>query len=200
MPPSLSWRPLGGLARSGTTSTTPRHPHASRLLPRQPARGGCGRVAPGAAGLGWVVLGRGALLRATLKRPCHPSHPAPASQGLTLGNPTSHHLTSWGRVVPGGGKGRDSQPGGCELPVLAGLHRRACLGHNLAEVGPLPAVTPRAPLADPPSWLGRDGLSPRGAHARFTPRGLARTPRRNTHAHAGGLGYGGRCLQCVTST
>ena len=39
-------------------------------------------------------------------------------------------------------------PGGCEPFVLAGLHRRAHLGHNLARVGPLPAVTSRAPPAD----------------------------------------------------
>ena len=65
---------------------------------------------------GWAGVGRfGCGTHCGEPPPVAPlsGRPASASQGLTLGNPTSHHPTVWGRVVPGGGKGLGPQPGGC---------------------------------------------------------------------------------------
>ena len=50
VPPSLFWRPLGGLARFGTTIHNPGVPPRLPSAPSPASEGGCGRVARRAAG------------------------------------------------------------------------------------------------------------------------------------------------------
>ena len=182
----------------GQPSTTPAYPHASRLLPRQPARGDVGGWPAGRLGWGgwiWLRDSPPAAIYTCLCKPLGGSKaPTP---------PTTR--PRYGRVGPGGWMDRDCSRAAAVRHALGGLHRRVRPGRIPAMAEPPPSGGSRAslscfPLGDVSTLAhGRAGLALH-ADTRF-----ARTPHRSCttrtrHAHAGVPGYGGRCLQCVTST